>query len=516
MPFRQLIEAPSTETCAASSCARLPRAGTINGNYLIDPQTASLLGWNLGNLGFTALPVHVTFRPLWPAAGPSQSDAVAAGLPVGAVNAQEAQASFPVAFPGPGQGPSIVYKTYLQPGPYERTIAPDAPFDRAFPPDVDIVTVMSGDNPGENVSPVLDVTTRTTLAGDRTIPVFNLTRVEGLLGWTCYLRDATTKRPLSTVQRLSGTTTTDVVLATSHHPPDKDALTNAELVMAPPAGRPIPVGVFAPAAMLELPASLTYVSLPSAVEVRGSIFGPDGKPVAANLVFEALAIDEVGSTRPNTTNFEYVGRTRASLDSQTGTSTYSIVLPSGQYRFSVRPLDDSNEITVREPFIVSALGDQSARDVSVDVRRPVRGRASVADGRPLSGATVDVLPLSCFTGASQGCLPRQNQTITADDGSFALALDPGGYALRLQPVQGTGLPWSVQSILVGSMPLTLPPISVPAPANLGLRLADPDDNPVVNAVVRMFDMPARGPAIEVGRAMTDSSGHYNMYVAPPQ
>ncbi|MDP9152458.1 MAG: hypothetical protein M3O36_21235 [Myxococcota bacterium] len=516
VPYSHIFEAPAIDGCAPPACARLPRAGTVNGNYLIDPQTASLLNWNLGNAGFTALPVHVTYRMLWPPGAPPQGEASAVGLPLGALNAQEAQASFPVAFPGPAQGPSIVYKTYLQPATYERTIAPDPPFDRAFPPDVDIVTVMSGDNSGENVSPALDVTTRTTLAGDRTIPTFNLTRAEGLLGWTAYLRDATTKRVLSTVQPLSGTTATGVVLATSHHPLDKDALTNAELVMAPPVERAIPTGVFAPAGMLELPASLTYVSLPAPVAVHGTVASVEGGPVPAELVFEALGIDELGSSRPNATNFEFVTRVRTFTDRQGG-AAYSVVLPSGQYRFSVRPLDAFYQITVREPFTVGASTSPSvARDVTVDLRRAVRGRASVADGRPLFGAMVDALPLSCFSAASQGCLPRQGETTTAEDGSFTLSLDPGGYELRVQPLEGTNLPWSVQPILVGSTPLDLKPIVVPAPAHLGARLADPDGNPVVKAIVRMFDMPARGPAIEVARTMTDSTGRYDLYVAPPQ
>ncbi len=517
LPYSHIFQAPPIDACTPPACARLPRAGTVNGNYLIDPQTASLLDWNLGNAGFTALPVHVTYRMLWPPGAAPQGEASATGLPLGAVAAQQAQASFPVAFPGPGHGPSIVYKTYLQPAAYERTISPDPPFDSAFPPDVDIVSVPGGDNPGENVSPALDVTTRTTLAGDRTIPTFNLTRAAGLVGWTAYLRDATSKRILSTVQPLSGTTAAGIVLATSHHPLDKDALTNAELVMAPPAAHPIPKGVFAPAGMLELPANLTYVALPSPVAVHGTIVSADGTPVPADLVFEAVGIDELGSSRPNTTNFEFVARATTITERQGGAATYSIVLPSGQYRFSVRPLDGSYAITVREPFVVGALSTPTAaRDVTVDAKRAVRGRASVADGRAVFGARVDALPLSCFTAASKGCLPRPGQTTTAEDGSFALSLDPGGYELRVQPPEGTNLPWSVQPILVGSTPLDLKPIVIPAPAHLGARLADPDGNPVVRAILRMFDMPAGGAAIEVARTMTDSTGRYDLYVAPPQ
>jgi hypothetical protein len=68
--------------------------------------------------------------------------------------------------------------------------------------------------------------------------------------------------------------------------------------------------------------------------------------------------------------------------------------------------------------------------------------------------------------------------------------------------------------------VTLPDIEVPAPVYAGLTLHDPGDNPIVDAIVRVFRLPSQGgtgssPAVEVGHAITDDQGHYDMYLAPP-
>jgi hypothetical protein len=101
-------------------------------------------------------------------------------------------------------------------------------------------------------------------------------------------------------------------------------------------------------------------------------------------------------------------------------------------------------------------------------------------------------------------------------------LDEGMYVLRVRPLDGTRLPWVWQVIVVGPALAALPPLRVPAPVYAGLTLHDPQDNPIVSAIVRVFQMaPAQGaasgskplPAIEIGRSFTDAYGHYDMYIA---
>ena len=43
---------------------------------------------------------------------------------------------------------------------------------------------------------------------------------------------------------------------------------------------------------------------------------------------------------------------------------------------------------------------------------------------------------------------------------------------------------------------------------------DPEGNPVIGAVVRMFQAPTMGPLYEIGESFTDSNGDYDMFLVP--
>jgi hypothetical protein len=139
---------------------------------------------------------------------------------------------------------------------------------------------------------------------------------------------------------------------------------------------------------------------------------------------------------------------------------------------------------------------------------------------------VEALPALCAdSSTTPECLPRAAQTTAAVDGSFGFTLDPGAYVLRVRPLDGTRLPWwASPTLIVGPVAVTYGTVSVPAPQYAGLTLHDAKDNPIVNALVRAFQLPAPGstggsPAftqwVEIGEAITDSTGHYDMYLAPP-
>jgi protocatechuate 3,4-dioxygenase beta subunit len=50
--------------------------------------------------------------------------------------------------------------------------------------------------------------------------------------------------------------------------------------------------------------------------------------------------------------------------------------------------------------------------------------------------------------------------------------------------------------------------------SIGLRVTDPAGNPIPNALVRAFRDGGQG-AVEVGDAITDGTGVYQMFIAPP-
>jgi hypothetical protein len=264
--------------------------------------------------------------------------------------------------------------------------------------------------------------------------------------------------------------------------------------------------------------------------VTGTVTDMSGAtPVEADLIFQVAAAEsgtgidyfESGTEIAlSSTNFEYTADTTAFIDS-TGNATYTITLPPGVYDVTVRPFDTTHELLVTTAFDVDPTAGATSPQLRVDTLRPVTGSVRVGDQRPMAGALVDAVPTGCSTGLPPAtvlpplyCMPRDFQTTTAADGTYTLALDPGNYALRIQPQDGTRFPWVTQPVLVQATPVNVPVVTVPAPVFAGIQLFDPIGNPVAGAVVRVYQVPTSGPAIEVGRAFTDATGTYALYLAP--
>jgi hypothetical protein len=168
--------------------------------------------------------------------------------------------------------------------------------------------------------------------------------------------------------------------------------------------------------------------------------------------------------------------------------------------------------------------------------QPTVGTVQIADGRPLPGANIVGVPLACAPVSRSApdtsfCLPRSIRTTSASDGTFVLALDPGTYRIHVEPPGDSRLPWvDTKTALVvhdadsiGAPPAgTLPvgTVVVPAPLPLGLRLTDSLGlRGVPGALVRAYRISGTGSketAIELGDALTDDDGRYELYVAPPE
>jgi hypothetical protein len=526
------------DSCALPDCSpplcALPEQTIDQSSYLIDPNEAQLEAhWYLGkNMGTTTLPVQATFRRLFATApDATPQDAFDLGLPVEPV--QAVNFTTEPGTPGPNDTAQQNFETYLPPGCYERTLQPFSPFSTAFPPEIKPWP------PDQMVACDFDATREETLANgaSATYPTFDIARAEGLGGWTAYLRDIQTKRIFSNVAPLTGSLAQNVILVTNHNPAPPapvckqsaqstfEALTDLELVLAPPAGTPLPTEVFAPAGAppsQELAGSEEYPSLPTPVTVTGRIQTPAGTPVPANVYFTATDISD-RSGQPFPPNFEFATSVSTTTDPHTGASTYSALLPQGDYVITVRPTDSSSAIR-SVPRAVGGQGNvMTGEDIDVLPLVSVSGIATVADRRPLAEAVAEVLPTQCAPDASMGitpdtsysCLPRAVQTGTGTDGSFALQVDPGQYLLRIRPRQGSQLPWKIEALVVGPTDQGLGSIAIPAPISVGMRLTDCVNNPIVNALVRVFTDPSQGtPPVELGEAITDGQGNYAMYIDP--
>ncbi|MGD0526925.1 MAG: carboxypeptidase-like regulatory domain-containing protein [Polyangiaceae bacterium] len=526
-------------------CAELPNYALVQGQYTVTQQFQSpaYLNWNLGNPSApTALPVHVTYQPLWSIGSNDPVEANSVGLPLDPIAAFVIEETSPSSPPGPAMGPSIGFQANLEQGSYRLTIQPDPPFDVAFPPEVENVPLVTGTQ-NEFDALVPDTTTKLTDAPQSgpIIPEFSVFRVpDGLSGWQAYLRDETTLQRVSPVATL-GTRTNDcastactVVLPTNHHPADGDALTGTQLVIAPPADLGLPA--YVPSTDVQFTYRQPIPTMAPAQTVSGKVTGLESAeagvvPVEAEIYFEVSTTDTttgVWATPVGATalafidiNFEYSAHTTASIDPTTGDATYSISLVPGVYRVTARPLDSVHQVTPVASFNVDPTAGATSPDIAVDVLRSVTGNVAVSDTRPMAGASVQATPVSCATGGSDAsCMPRSGETTTDADGNYQMSLDPGGYTLTIEPQSGTLFPWVTQPVLVQATPTTtVPTIFVPAPVYAGLQLFDPYGNVVSGAVVRVYQPPtatasAIQPAVLIGEAFTDATGTYDLFLAP--
>jgi hypothetical protein len=495
---------------------RLPAVVSESGLYSVLPSVASNdVHWNLGaTANDVSLPIQASFQPILLLNPDGTTSVDVTSLPLAPIVATVQEGNDPY---GPGGRPSTSYVARdLPKGVYQRTVTPDAPFDQAFGPLIDQIQVVAGGFQGERVTGYEPV--------NSVLPTATITRERGTFdGWTAYLRDLNNQAVLSNVAPLSGQSTTVTFAVLRVNPPlpdgglNDDAYQSAELVVAPPAGsvEPTYIGTITH----DFLAPPRYPTLPPPVLVEGSILA-NGEPVAADLVFEATAITTVvnGVPQPDKSSFELTRWVVVGA----GDGHYSVVLPPGQYRFDIRP-HDAHALLVRD-LEVPVQYDPLRVDVSLGTLTSAYGAVAVADGRSLENVVVEALPVQCAQPAvlaqeksSQWCLPRPTRTTTAEDGGFVLELDPGQYTLRAEPTADSRLPW----VSTGHLDVTTTTASdagtvvLPAPLSLGMVLQDLAGNAVPSALVRAFRTSSQGDSVELGVAVTDATGRYELYVAPP-
>ena len=161
----------------------------------------------------------------------------------------------------------------------------------------------------------------------------------------------------------------------------------------------------------------------------------------------------------------------------------------------------------------------------------IRGLATIADGRPLVGATIEAHAAASARGhaRSSPMAARRMSGTTDANGAFSLSVDPGVFDVVVKPADGTGFPWVTATSVT-------PAAGDPSGARArsarhrgpGARAgrSDPqgrEERPSrlrARARVRPFPvgaMPAvpGTPPIELGSWLTDATGHLTMFIAPP-
>jgi hypothetical protein len=528
-------------------CIRLPPIGQASGAYLANAAAAAPpFGRSLHADGVAAIPIHATLRPVWAFdTNPPMVDALAQNLPllplfaeVDPVESRRRAGGGVVV--GPGNAATTVgYRAFVAPGNYERTMMPDPPFDDAFPPWITDITI--GSYTAIGPSPPLADDLEPPLGEQPLDPLHkvHVTRSGGkvLDGFTAFLRDSTTLRRISTIKVLSGSATDATLWTLGQTKTDtlvgESIRDGVDLVIHPPDGLTVPeFALDTTSAGNIVPGNAEYPALPAPVTVSGVVEGgPDRKPTPANLFFQSTQID---APTPDQTNPDLHFATRVSTDAN---GKYQVVLPPGKYDVVVVPplAPDTPyaKTTASDYEVALSPASQQGRSIQLDALGVVNGACLVSDGRALAEAEVDATPsVSLRTSLDlkerdEARWPRRNHVLTNAIGAFSLPLDPGKYDITVRPADGTRLPWVIareKTVVAAPPPLTPPPLTldtveVPPPIPVIYTLHDANEFPVVGALVHAYKLPPLDPkqqgfaALEIGRAVTDASGHFEMFLA---
>lgn len=546
--------APCTGDSPTATCISMPVLGSSGGTYETDPSTAQAVNRHLNDVE-TSLPVHTTFTPLTSDAT-TVTTLVSRGIPVMPTYAQvTSDVPFDSPAAGPGNTAPIGWITPLQVGRYRRDIVVDAPFDDAFPPWTDIITV-----PPSPFSAVdLQASARLAspnfvapidLQSKRTINVTSVPEGVSLRGWTASIVTADDEERLTSsivtiTSPLGGSVTMNTVTPPTFPIPaggTKGDLTGRLLVIAPPPGVVYPSIAYPSFGGAIQDQGYPSVPGPALVQGRVTSAGDDDAGAAGAPVSATLDFVSVDGTFAKSLNVPLRYRTTAHTD---GDGNYSVNLPRADYYVAVEP-DPSSDLGIT---FATNLGDAgtdgtlhvientigtSDHDVQPDhgfiVGAPtvVTGRVTITDGRPLGGVTVFARPatgkLAPGAPPKLASLARSRSAIADAAGVYSLGLDPGVYDLFAESPFSSGFAWGVAPAhAVVPAGISNPPvrvdISVPAPIDASLRLYDPNANPVRGALVRAFvalnPADANSPQIQIGEARTDSDGALDLLL-PPQ
>jgi hypothetical protein len=182
--FSQLLSNHCAGQTQSIPCVKLDAGFGVQGYYSMYPsaQAPSEANWYLGNPGTqTVLPIHVTYRALWPPGAPTDY-ASAFGLPIPDV-VVDPVTNLRSEFKGPNGGTPVAFQGYVLGGEYERVIQPDSPFDVAFPPDIQRVTISTSQPPPSFDRDQVQGFEKTSfIDAQLSIPSFNIQREGGSLG----------------------------------------------------------------------------------------------------------------------------------------------------------------------------------------------------------------------------------------------------------------------------------------------------------------------------------------------
>ena len=298
-------------------------------------------------------------------------------------------------------------------------------------------------------------------------------------------------------------------------------------IVEPPGGHAVPSFVKRAEFVV---GKITMPSLLPPQHIEGSVIGnPEGALVPATVMFQSVE----QQLEPTNSDLRYV--TQVATDPS---GAFAVDLPPGLYDVGVLPARETGfaSFTRCALPVPSGTGARAGLGLEAVRLRTMQGIVRLAGDRPLAGAVVRALPAAdrklivpvpdCPPDGRPFKLARSRETVTADDGSFLLAVDPGVYDLVVEAPRGTRYgSKSITGVIVpratgGGLggAIRVPTIEVGPPLDLGFTLVDAQvaGSVVSGAIVRAFVIPAgKSSPVELAAGMTDRSGRVDLYAVMP-
>ena len=482
--------------CIPPTCVQLPELVPTEGKYLVTAKASKLVGLPLPE--GTSIPVTASFVPLLES---TMDEAVPRGLPMDSVIT-----SSRVISKGPERPEEVSFIDAISVGRYRRISYPQPPYDQFFPPAISTLRVSEG---------IADVFTlgdaKTPLDDENgTSRIAKVTRAEGLEGWRVWLEEGATGRRISSIRTLIDSPSTVRLDTTGQHQPTTQALADdVDVIVAPPdawIGVPRLQSRVVNGSGLK---ALLVPPLPAPAMVSGDVAFGEGEGLTglpSRVIFASSRLRLVDGTLQPLLHYSAV----VASDER---GHFTTVLPPGLYDVTVEPAEGTRYAKVKDTFDTA---EKLAKTFRPPLRTLASGRVLLTDGRPLAEADVLALP-SDTAGVATPVKPRPARARTDAAGRFSFEVDQGQYDLVVDPQAGTGFPRVVQLRSFGLGTAEIGDIQVGAPHKLSFKLGDASQvaNPIVRALVRVFASPPGrvGPAVEIGRAMTDEQGNCEILLA---
>lgn len=514
--FTRTSSGTAFTNCKGPQCVSVGGMTLMSSLYRVTASQSARVGYPLKDR--QAIPARVELEPVAATGTPD----FPAGLPI--------ESRF-VASRLQGNQPET--STALPSGIYHRVLYPEPPFDALFPPraavDPSKVELKDRYRIELEAPPPQSIRDPRTLDYRPFVEEFVLTddaldplatrgvtvqRAEGLDGWQVWVADSATKRRISTRKTLSGTSET-LTLETSGETrtPNGGLGDQVEVVVSPPADYLGVPRFINPVIGGDL-GIIRYPSIFKPASVVGRVIEPDTEELlgfAARLSFESTGIQTVSG---QTTPLLHYSTSLATDDS----GRFATVLPPGTYDVTIEPALGTGFAVARQSVNVDS--SFTGLYLRPPKRTVVRGQVVLADQRPLAEASILATPGTPKSPSS--AKPRPSHTRTDPEGRFSFELDQGPYVITVIPAAGTGFPRVAIRSDIPAYDTDLSEIVVPPPVALSFKLAGEEWNerPVVNAIVRVFtvpavDAPTASPeAVEIGIGTTDTAGQVEILLAP--